>query len=393
MSKMPDPSLAAVHNTLALLPDPVLLLGAELRIGYRNPACQALLARHGVSAALLGIGRDCLADFVAAFPGPEADRLNLAAGLAAALGGTGQDLEYTYGPVAEEWRLKVRLIGHALADEPGVLVILTEATEQARAAQALHESQQCFWQLANMSSDGVVLSERGTIIECNTAMSAMLGYDREELIGMAVMQVVAPESRATVKAHLAASDQTPYETSCLRKDGSLAPVRAYGRLLPYKGRTVRCTTMRDLTAIKQAERALRQSIAQEEKIRAQAETLAELSTPLIPLSDEIMVMPLIGTVDPQRAQRVLETLLDGIADRKPRIAILDITGVSTVDSAVADALVRAARAVRLLGAQVVLTGLRAEVAQTLVGLQSDLSGIITCGNLQSGIDYARTHRR
>jgi len=106
------------------------------------------------------------------------------------------------------------------------------------------------------------------------------------------------------------------------------------------------------------------------------------------VSDRVMVMPLIGTVDARRAQDVLDTLLHGIAESKAEVAILDITGVPLVDAQVANGLVRAAHAVQLLGAQVVLTGIRPEVAQTLVGLGVDLSGIITRSTVQSGIAYA-----
>ncbi len=116
---------------------------------------------------------------------------------------------------------------------------------------------------------------------------------------------------------------------------------------------------------------------QEEIIRTQKVMLEELSTPLIPISEKIMVMPLIGSVDSRRAQQVIETLLHGISTSKAQIAILDITGVSVVDTQVANAFISAAQAVRLLGAQVLLTGIRPEVAQTLIGLGVDLSGIIT----------------
>jgi rsbT co-antagonist protein RsbR len=149
-----------------------------------------------------------------------------------------------------------------------------------------------------------------------------------------------------------------------------------------------CVVVENITERKRAEEMLRQSISQEETIRAQEAALAELSTPLIPISDQVMVMPLIGAVDSRRAQQVLEALLEGVASSRALIAILDITGVPVVDTQVADALLRAAQAVKLLGAQVVLTGIRPEVAQTLVGLGADLSGIVTCGSLQTGIAYA-----
>jgi anti-anti-sigma regulatory factor len=96
-------------------------------------------------------------------------------------------------------------------------------------------------------------------------------------------------------------------------------------------------------------------------------------------------MPLLGTIDSQRAQMVMETLLEGVAQNQATLAILDITGVPVVDTQVAQALVSAARAVRLLGAQVMLTGIQPQIAQTLVHLGVDLGGISTRGSLQSGI--------
>lgn len=145
----------------------------------------------------------------------------------------------------------------------------------------------------------------------------------------------------------------------------------------------------DITEVKRADQE--RAMLQQQVIDAQQVALRELSTPLLPLSPGVLAMPLIGTVDSRRAQLVLETLLEGIAAYQAQVAILDITGVQIVDTQVANALIDAAQAVRLLGADVVLTGIRPEVAQTLVGIGADLSGIITCSTLQSGIAYALRH--
>jgi rsbT co-antagonist protein RsbR len=134
----------------------------------------------------------------------------------------------------------------------------------------------------------------------------------------------------------------------------------------------------------EAERA-----AQRERlIQAQQDALRELSTPLIPIADEVIAMPLIGTIDSARAAQILEVLLNGITAQAAAVAILDITGVRVVDSQVADALIRVAKAARLLGADVVLTGISPAIAQTLVELGAELSGVVTRGNFQSGIAYA-----
>jgi rsbT co-antagonist protein RsbR len=154
-----------------------------------------------------------------------------------------------------------------------------------------------------------------------------------------------------------------------------------------------CVNFENITERKKADDALHQAIRQEEIIRAQAAALAELSTPLIPISDDLVVMPLIGTVDSTRAEQVIQTLLNGIAGSSAKTAILDITGVAVVDTQVADALMRAARGVKLLGARVMLTGIRAEVARTLVELGVDFSGIMTHSSLQAGIAAAFRSRR
>lgn len=124
---------------------------------------------------------------------------------------------------------------------------------------------------------------------------------------------------------------------------------------------------------------------QQQVIESQKNTLRELSTPLIPISDTVLIMPLIGAIDSQRAEQIMETLLEGVMRQKAKLVILDITGVQVVDTQVANALIRTAQAVRLLGAQVMLTGIRSQIAQTLVQLGVDLSDIITKSSLQDGI--------
>lgn len=147
----------------------------------------------------------------------------------------------------------------------------------------------------------------------------------------------------------------------------------------------------EITSLKRAE--AERTALQEEIIAAQQAALRELSTPLIPLAEGVVAMPLVGTIDSGRAEQIMETLLSGIASQGAHTAILDITGVRAVDTRVADALTRTARAAQLLGTRVVLTGVRPEVAQTLVTLGVDLSGITTLSTLQSGIAHALRHAR
>jgi rsbT co-antagonist protein RsbR len=120
----------------------------------------------------------------------------------------------------------------------------------------------------------------------------------------------------------------------------------------------------------------------------QQRVLAELSTPVIQVYENILVIPLVGAIDSERARRIMEELLLGITQHQAELVIIDITGVPVVDTAVANHLMQTIKAARLLGTQSILVGISGEVAQALVHLQIDLSGVVTRSNLQAGIEYA-----
>lgn len=126
----------------------------------------------------------------------------------------------------------------------------------------------------------------------------------------------------------------------------------------------------------------------EEVILNQADEMAELSTPVIKVWDGIIAMPIIGTLDSARTQVVMENLLQGIVDSESSIAILDISGVPAVDSLVAQHLIKTVSAIRLLGADCIISGIRPEIAQTVVHLGIDLSKMATKATLASALKFA-----
>jgi len=144
---------------------------------------------------------------------------------------------------------------------------------------------------------------------------------------------------------------------------------------------------RDITEHVRNEQELRDSIRRQELLREHEAALAQLSTPLIPIRDDIVVMPLVGRLDAARLDQALHTLLQGVAAARARAAIVDVTGVPAVDIAVADGLARIARAVQLLGARVVLTGIGPSVAAILVDHAGELDGLVTRATLQAGIRH------
>ena len=117
-------------------------------------------------------------------------------------------------------------------------------------------------------------------------------------------------------------------------------------------------------------------------------TIQELSSPVLPVLDGVLVMPLIGVIDSERAALLVTALLSAIEHHRARIVLMDVTGVPLVDTQVARVLLQAADAARLLGAEPILVGIRPELAQTIVGLGLDLSSLTTQADLQSGIRYA-----
>lgn len=125
-----------------------------------------------------------------------------------------------------------------------------------------------------------------------------------------------------------------------------------------------------------------------EVIDRQRQQLLELSTPVIKLWHRVVAVPLIGTLDSARTQVVMETLLQAIVDQNAAIAILDITGVPMVDTVVAQYLLKTAMAVRLMGAECVISGIRPQIAQTIVQLGIDLGDIITRATLADALAWA-----
>jgi rsbT co-antagonist protein RsbR len=126
----------------------------------------------------------------------------------------------------------------------------------------------------------------------------------------------------------------------------------------------------------------------ERVISKQQEAIRELSTPVLQVRERLLILPIIGVIDSQRAKQLTEQLLRGIRNNRAKVVVVDITGVPTIDSTVANHLVQTVEASRLMGASVIITGLSSEIAQTLVTIGVDLSKMNAVGDLQGGIEEA-----
>lgn len=275
------------------------------------------------------------------------------------------------------------------SNNPLYLVGISEdITERLRREEELR----IFRALADNSPDAIGIADpTGAVTYANLPFRTMFGYG-DATIGMINTTLfTAEDQRERIPALLGAVVSEGAWTGTLtgeRRDGSTFPVQ----LSPFAIRdgdgqllAIPCI-LRDLSDVERA--AAERAALQEQIIASQQAAIHELSTPLLPLGNKVLALPLIGSIDSTRAQQIIETLLKGVANHHAAIAIIDITGVQVVDTQVANAIIHAAQAVKLLGAQVVLTGIRPEVAQTLISLGTNLDSIIVRGTLRDGIAYA-----
>ncbi|AKT38036.1 PAS domain S-box protein [Chondromyces crocatus] len=241
----------------------------------------------------------------------------------------------------------------------------------------------------------VVRDLEGRHIFANDQIEEIVDRTPDELLGTTVLDVVGPELAdmllETDAACLASGKSSTVEHRVTLQDGEHTLLYT---TFPLHDTTFGpmgvCATAIDITARVAAEEKTRQ--LQEEMLQIHQETLRTVSTPLIPIARGVVVMPLVGEMTRERASQAIETLLDGIATQQARIAILDVTGVPQAGTEVTDALLKAARSAKLLGAEVLLTGIRPSVAQALVELGADLTDVITQGTLAQGIAYALDKR-
>ncbi|MDW8405440.1 PAS domain S-box protein [Chloroflexus sp.] len=274
----------------------------------------------------------------------------------------------------------------------GVLAMYEDVTEERRKADELRT----FKAIIDNAPDGIIVADTNQVITyANAAMTTMLGYP--SLVGLLASAIVPPQTltlqRMPELMQIALTGgKANVQVDYLRRDGTILTVNAAGlAIFNDSGQLIGFATInRDISEQLRLEEERRRM--QEQVIEAQQAMLRELSTPLLPIADQVVAMPIIGTIDTNRASQIMETLLEGVARYRARIAILDITGVRVVDTQVAGALIRAAQAARLLGAQVIITGIGPEVAQTLVHIGAELTNMVAKPNLQEGIAFALRQR-
>lgn len=249
-----------------------------------------------------------------------------------------------------------------------------------------------FRALADNTTDFVGMADlQGRAVYLNPAGRRMVKLTDSDLSNVSIAHFHPPEYAAIVVneglSHAIAHGAWTHDGKLRNSAGELIPVSqvvmpirsASGELIGFG------TIMRDLSVITQFQTMEQELRSQQESLR---QMLHAMATPIIPITEHIVVMPLIGNLDTQRAEQFLQAALEGAQSRQAQVVIIDITGLRHIDTSVAALLIRTAGALRLLGAQSILTGVRAEIARTLVGLGVELGSIHTQSTLQSGIAQA-----
>lgn len=276
--------------------------------------------------------------------------------------------------------------------------VLIDVTEQMRIERALRESEERYRLVVERSPLAIAVQCEGVVVSANGTAATILGAaGPEELVGRRAMDLVHPDERAELLEglrhfHRDISVGPLRDTRFLRLDGSVVEVALMGTAVHHEGKPAVQSIFIDISERIRAREVMQRSALQEEIIRAQEESLLALSTPLIPVSERVLVMPLIGRINEGRAQRIIEVLLSGVTARGATHVILDVTGVPEADTEMADALIRASRAVRLLGANVILSGIQPAFARTLIELGVDVGGLVTQATLAGGIRAAMGRR-
>jgi rsbT co-antagonist protein RsbR len=278
----------------------------------------------------------------------------------------------------------------AFNDKEFLCAFVRDITERKQAEKTLYEQQALLQGILDNAPFGLFAVERdGRYVMCSRVAAANLGLTPEQVVGKtdyAILPQAVADANAEKYQRILDTGNFQEHEFVLEQANEPSQVFLHNWFPisdPNGQRYAVCGIISNITERKQAE--AERANFQEQIIAAQRHALQELSTPLIPISDDVVIMPLVGSIDSRRAQQVMEALLEGVAHYQADTVILDITGVRVVDTQVANAFLRAAQAVQLLGARVILTGIQPEIAQTIVQLGADMSGIATHGSLQSGI--------
>jgi rsbT co-antagonist protein RsbR len=269
---------------------------------------------------------------------------------------------------------------------------VVDITQRLQAEAALRSSEERYRRMADNIQDGLTIIEGRDVVYLNDRVCEIFGHPRDELKHLSGLDIAAPEEKARIQALIeeAKAHGEPLESLMfwiMRPDGTRRYIHnRYSTTYDDEGVLLRFVVTTDMTERKRAEMEREQ--LQQEVIEAQREALKELSTPVIPVMERILVMPLVGSIDTMRARDIMRTLLEGISAHRAKFVILDVTGVPVMDTGVVNHINKTIQAARLKGAQTIVTGISDAVAEAVVDLGIDWGAVETLADLRTGLRIA-----
>lgn len=293
----------------------------------------------------------------------------------------------------------------------GAMVQARDVTAKVRSERAQRESDSLLGAILETCGVGLcTCDQRGRYVTINRAYCELFGYRPEELVGRHFTKVLPPEEfehgQSLFDAYMAGQQMTPTATElrCRSKDGAVLYVEMSARVLIREdGRRFLVASMSDITERKErttqlaerADDAQREAQSKSELLAALQEKLdliqrqhhqiLDLSAPILDVWDGVLAVPLIGAIDQARATMITERLLHAVVEHRAKLVLIDLTSVEELDQAGADSVRRLVRALRLLGTQALLTGLRSQVALRLSTLELDLTELESLRSLKEGL--------
>lgn len=284
------------------------------------------------------------------------------------------------------------------ASRQHIMELRSEIEDRQQAETALAESQALLQGiLTNIPTLVFVRDREGRFLLANQNFAQLMAHEPEEMIGQTAEELSPSVMAETIKLdhdrqvltteHVLEVEET---TELAEEERTFMSIRfpiydAEGTIYAVG------SVATDITARKQAEQ--QQQRLQQEIIEAQQQMIAELSTPIIPIMERVIILPLVGSIDTHRARDITRSLLAGISRHRARVVILDITGVSVVDSGVAAHLDKTIQAARLKGAETIITGITDAVAETIVDLGIPWHELETVRDMQTGLALAMERLR
>jgi len=239
------------------------------------------------------------------------------------------------------------------------------------------------YEILSLSPTPVVIMDKDlNIVQINEAVESIAKISADEIIGMKCYDFLKTGfcktekclCKRAIKENKIISEEV---ISCVTEEEVFYKVTAIPRK-NKQGEIIGCTeSLIDISKIKKLE----------ETTVKMAKEIMEVANPIVSVFEGILALPIIGTLDSKRTQQIMENLLKQIVETGSKIAIIDITGVTMIDTLVANHLLQTVSAVSLLGAEAIITGIRPEVAQTIVHLGIDLSEIVTRASMAEGLQY------